>query len=167
MLRTYHQQSLAFELLKRNARIKIIHTETGLPIQFLRDAYQQFHGHSASCGGMKESTNGLTRNIKTYKEAILFAGCFWVAISKMECIDIKKVIIAFDTFKKLHPNSQLDFSGAWVIAQDLKNRKVEITTCHHCKSTVLLHARTNKFERCVVCNTSLKDKLSRVAEFEP
>ena len=166
MIGAFHQQSLAFELIKRNARIKIIHLETKLPIQFLRDAYREFYGYSASCGGMKESTKGLTRNIQTYKEATVFAGCFWIAIAKVQDIDIQRIILAYDTFKIIHPSSQLDFSGAWVIAQDLKDKKVEITTCQLCESSVLLHARTNKIERCVICNTSLKIKCSRLAEFE-
>ena len=36
MLKKYQQQTLAIELLKRHARVKIVHQVTGIPIKPLR-----------------------------------------------------------------------------------------------------------------------------------
>lgn len=155
MFKTFDQHSLALELLKRHARISIIHRETGVSKQQLRAAYRELHGRSSSAGALKYSTKGLTRNIKKYKEASLFAVCFEKVDAKSQEMDIRKVITAFDIYKKSYPSSQLDFSAAWVIARDLKSKQIEITRCAHCRSSMLLKAREDALERCGVCKTTV------------
>jgi flagellar transcriptional activator FlhC len=155
MLKTFHQYSLALELLRRHARISIIHRETGLPRPLLRKTYRELHGRSPRPGALKYSTHGLTRNIKKYKEVTLFAVCFRIAESKSSESDIRKIVIAFDAFKKSLPSSKLDFTAAWVIARDLNLRQIQIVKCPNCRASVLINARDDSKERCVVCNTSL------------
>ncbi len=155
MLKTLHQHSLALELLRRQARISIIHKETGVPKPLLRKTYRDLHGRSPSAGALKYSTKGLTRNIKKYKEASLFAVCFERVDAKSHEMDIRKVITAFDIYKKSYPSSQLDFSAAWVIARDLMSKQIEIARCAHCRSSMLLKAREDTLERCGVCKTTV------------
>jgi flagellar transcriptional activator FlhC len=154
MLKTFHQYSLALELLRRHARISIIHKETGVPKQLLRKAYRELHGRSPSPGALKYSTQGFTRNIKKFKEATLFAVCYQRAESNSSESHIRKVVIAFDIYKKSLPSSNLDFTAAWVIARDLKARQIEVTRCSNCKAAFLLNARERDSERCEVCKTS-------------
>ncbi len=106
-------------------------------------------------GALKYSTQGLTRNIKKYKEVTLFAVCFQAVESKSSESDVRKVVIAFDAFKKSLPSSKLDFTAAWVIARDLNSRQIQIVKCTNCGASVLINARDDSKERCVVCNTSL------------
>lgn len=155
MFKIFNQHSLAMELLKRHARISIIHKETDVPKQLLRKTYRDLHGRSASPGALKYSTQGLTRNLKNYKEVTLFAVCFQKVESKSQESDIRKVIIAFDIYKKSCPSSQLDFSAAWVIARDLLQGITQIIKCHHCGAPVLLNAREDASERCGICKTNV------------
>ena len=73
MLKKYQQQTLAIELLKRHARVKIVHQVTGIPIKPLRQTYRQLHGRSPSPGSIKFSTRGLTGSRRKYKDVTLFA----------------------------------------------------------------------------------------------
>ena len=155
MLKTAHQQLLALELLRRHARISIVHRETGMPKPLLRKTYRDLHGHSSPPGALKYSTQGLTRTIKKYKEAILFGACYEIVESKSQDNAIQKIISAFDVYKKSCPSSQLDFSAAWVIARDLKTKQIEVAKCVHCRSPVLLNARDELIERCAVCKITL------------
>jgi hypothetical protein len=155
MLKTFHQHSLALELLRRHARIAIIHKETGVPKPLLRKTYRELHGRSPRPGALKYSTQGLTRTIKNYKEVTLFAVCYEKVESKSQENDIQKIISAFDIYKKSCPTSQLDFSAAWVIARDLKAKQIEVARCAHCGASVLLNARDDLIERCGVCKTTL------------
>jgi flagellar transcriptional activator FlhC len=156
MLKTFHQYSLALELLRRHARISIIHRETGLPRPLLRKTYRELHGCSPHPGALKYSTQGLTRNIKKYKEVTLFAVCFQAVESNSSESDIRKIVIAFDSYKKSLPSSDLDFSSAWVIAKDLRARQIRLARCLKCKAAILLNARERDSERCEICKTSLR-----------
>ncbi|MFA5922570.1 MAG: FlhC family transcriptional regulator [Methylococcaceae bacterium] len=159
MFKTFNQHSLAMELLRRHARISIIHWETGVPKPLLRKTYRKLHGRSPSPGALKYSTQGLTRTIKKYKEVTLFAVCFEKVASKSRENDIQKVISAFDIYKKSCPFSHLDFSAAWVIARDLQRGITKITKCHHCGAAILTNARENMIERCEVCKSICKENL--------
>jgi flagellar transcriptional activator FlhC len=155
MLKTFNQQSLALELLGRHARISIIHRETGLPKPLLRKTYREIHGRSSRPGALKYSTQGLTRTVKKYKEVTLFAVCFEKAASNSRENDIRKVITAFDIYKRSYPLSQLDFSAAWVVARDLIAKQIRVDRCAHCGASVLLNAREDHTERCCVCKTKI------------
>ena len=111
MLKTFKQQSLALELLKRHARISIVHKETGIPKALLRNTYRDLHGRSSRPGALKYSTQGLTRTIKKYKEVTLFAVCFEKVASKSRENDIRKIIGAFDIYKKSYPCQSTRFLG--------------------------------------------------------
>ena len=155
MLKTFHQHSLVLELLRRHARISIVHRETGVPKPLLRKTYRELHGRSPRPGALKYSTQGLTRNIKKYKEVTLFAVCFEKVASKSQENDIRKIIGAFDIYKKSYPSSQLDFSAAWVITKDLLRGITKVIKCHHCGAAVLLNAREEVSDCCGVCKTTV------------
>ncbi|MDD2739910.1 MAG: FlhC family transcriptional regulator [Methylomonas lenta] len=153
MLDTYNQQSLAIELIKRKARITLMQEVTGLPKKWLRQTFREYHGFPARSGDNKQSIQALTRTNKQYKEATAFAICYKHAELVVDQGGIHSVINAFDVFKKMCPTSQLDFSGAYLIAKNQQDRKVEVKTCPNCESAVLIKARINFIETCVICRT--------------
>lgn len=155
MFKRFDQQSLVMELLKRHARISIVHRETGVSRQLLRKTYRELHGCSPSPGALKYSTQGLTRNLKHYKEVTLFAVCFQTVDAQSQADDIRKIIMAFDSYKQFCPASPLDFSAAWVIARDVKAMRIKVAKCPHCGAAVLLQAREAVSEHCGVCKASL------------
>lgn len=155
MFKSFHHQWLAIELLKRHAKISIVHKETGIAKQPLRNAYRNLHGKSANPGALKYSTRGLTRNFKNYKEVTLFVVCFKTVNARSQDTVIQKTIYAFDLYKRFCPFSKLDFSGCWVVAKDLVAKNIQLASCIHCNSAVLLHAREDGINRCGVCKTEV------------
>jgi len=155
MFKNFARQALALELLKRHARISIVHRETAIPKQVLREAYRELHGRSPSPGALKYSTQGLTRNLRNRKAVTLFAVCFQAVESQSRAGHIQKVIIAFDIYNMFCPDSPLDFSEAWVVARDLLAKLVAVAKCGHCGAAVLLNAREAVSERCCVCKATL------------
>lgn len=158
MFKNFARQALALELLKRHARISIVHRETAIPKQVLREAYRELHGRSPSPGALKYSTQGLARNLRKRKAVTLFAVCFQTveSHSRKDNIQIQKVLVAFDLFKKFYPDSPLDFSEAWVVARDLMAKQIEVVRCPYCGSAVLIHGRDGSKERCAVCNKAIE-----------
>lgn len=156
MLKAFQRQALALELLKRKARITIVHRVTGISRRLLTNTYHQLHGRTASGGAMKKSTVAITRNVTAFKEAIFFSVCYQTAESQTSEDEVQKVITAFDAFKSLAPNSKLDFSGAWVIADDYRHKKITLIRCIKCQAAVLLNARLDPVHRCMYCKAKLK-----------
>jgi hypothetical protein len=156
MFKNFAQQALALELLKRHARISIVHRETGIPKQVLREAYRELHGRSPSPGALKYSTQGLARNLRKRKAVTLFAVCFQTVEYQSRAGHIQKVIIAFDIYKMFCPDSPLDFSEAWVVARDLMAKQIEVVRCPYCGSAVLINGRDGSRERCAVCNKAIE-----------
>jgi len=111
MFKNSARQALALELLKRHARISIVHRETGIPKQVLREAYRELHGRSPSPGALKYSTQGLARNLRKRKAVTLFAVCFQTveSHSRKDNLQIQKVLVAFDLFKKFYPDAHWIF----------------------------------------------------------
>lgn len=147
MLKKYQQQTLAIELLKRHAKVKIVHQVTGIPIKPLRHTYRQLHGRSPSRGSIKFSTRGLTGSRRKYKDVTMFAVSYRVAANKYADNHIQTLITAFDAYKYSYPFGCLDFSAAWVVSQDIKDKKVQVSTCPHCRAWILLNAREDRSER--------------------
>jgi len=97
---------------------------------------------------------GLSSFASSSKDVTLFAVCYRVAASKSADDQIQAVITAFDAYKKSYPSGQLDFSAAWVVAQDIKEKIIQISTCTNCRAWILLNARDEQ-NRCEICKTSL------------
>ncbi|WP_347987677.1 FlhC family transcriptional regulator [Methylomonas sp. AM2-LC] len=147
---TFEKHALALELLRRHALIAIIHEVTGIPNKVLRATYKKMHGRSSKGGRPIESTKGLTRTLKEYQEATLFAVYFNTVNAKIHEDQARKVIVAFDTYKALLPGSRLDFSGMWVIAKEMRAEIISLLECR-CGSAVLINAKEDLDDRCLVC----------------
>lgn len=155
MLKKHQQQTLAIQLLNLHAKVKIVHQATGISIKLLRKTYRELHGQSPSRGSIKFSTRGLTSNHLKYKDVTLFAICFRVATTQSTEAKIHTLITAFNAYKRIYPSGQLKFSDAWVVAQDINDKNIQLSKCPQCKSWVLLKARENLSERCSICKIPL------------
>jgi hypothetical protein len=157
MIKTLKQYQLAITLIQRQARIAVIVRETTIPRELIKATYKEILGRSGSSGPIKESIRGLTHNVKRYKEATLFAKIFRAIEAENSHGEIDNVIQAFDFFKISLPSGSLDFTTAWLVARDLRNKKLLMTECGHCYSAVLIILGSEKsLERCCVCKTALK-----------
>lgn len=157
MIKTFKQYQLAINLIQRQARIAVIVRETTIPRELIKATYREILGRSGSPGPIKESIRGLTHKVKRYKEATLFAKIFRSIETENIHGGIENVIQAFDFFKISLPSGSLDFTTAWLVARDLRNKKLLMTECRQCHSAVLIILGSEKsLERCCVCKTSLK-----------
>ncbi|WP_292574061.1 FlhC family transcriptional regulator [Methylomonas sp.] len=151
---------MAITLIQRQARIAVIVRETTIPRELIKATYKDILGRSGSSGPIKESIRGLTHNMKQYKEATLFAKIFRAIEAENIHGDIHNVIQAFDFFKISLPSGSLDFTTAWLVARDLRNKKLQLRECGHCYAAVLIILGCEKpLERCCVCKTALKTDL--------
>ncbi len=155
MFETFQEYSLALELLRRRARISIIHRETGISKEVLRTAYKKLYGCSPSSGALKYSTRGLTRTNRSYKETTLFAFCYHKVDKLSQASSIQKIIQAFDIYSQTDSSRQLNFSAAWVIAKDIASKSVELSLCKNCGSPVLLNARESNIDKCGICKAKV------------
>lgn len=158
MLEKLNQYSLVVELISREARISIILKETSVSKKLVKNTYRQLLGVSPSSGRMMESCRGLTRNTRQFKEATLFAAIFRSVESRNKAGNIQDIIEAFDFYKISSPSDLLDFTTAWVVAREVRSNKVKVASCPKCESSVMLISICEKSkDRCLVCNTVLKN----------
>lgn len=157
MIKRLKQYELAVGLIQRQARIAVIIRETAISKDVIKATYKELLGRPGSPGPIKESIRGLTHNVRCYKEATLFGKLFRSIETENVQGGIDNVIQAFDFFKISLPNSSLDFTTAWLVARDLRNKQLRLISCHQCSSPVLIIVGSEKsLERCCVCKTSLK-----------
>ncbi|QPK64124.1 hypothetical protein IVG45_03890 [Methylomonas sp. LL1] len=157
MIKRLKQYELTVQLIQRQARIAVIIRETAVPKDLIKAAYKELLGRPGNPGPIKESIRGLTHNVKRYKEATLFAKLFRSIETENIQGGIDNVIQAFDFFKMSLPDSSLDFTTAWLVARDLRNKQLRLITCHQCCSPVLIIVGSEKsLERCCVCRTAVK-----------
>ena len=160
MIKTLKQYQLAITLIQRQARIAVIVRETTIPRELIKATYKEILGRSGSSGPIKESIRGLTHNMKRYKEATLFAKIFRGIETEDIHGDINNVIQAFEFFKMSLLTGSLDFTTAWLVGRDLRNKKLLMMECGHCYSAVLIILGSEKsLERCCVSKTALKNSL--------
>lgn len=161
MIKRLKQYELAVELIQRQARIAVILRETAIPKDLIKATYKELLGRPGNPGPIKESIRGLTHNRRRYKEATLFAKIFRSIETENIQGGIDNVIQAFDFFKISLPSGDLDFTTAWLVARDLRNKQLQIFSCHQCSSPVLIIVGGEKsLERCCVCKTALKNSIS-------
>ena len=114
---------LAVELLRRQARVSIVHHETGVPRGKLRALYRELHGRGASCGQLPAIGGATIQTRAQQAHAGLFAALYgrYAGPSLHRQLAIRAVIAAYDLYRLMAlPEALLDFNGAWVIARDLR-----------------------------------------------
>jgi hypothetical protein len=153
-LSDHERLALAIALLRRGARVSIVHHETGVPREKLRRLHREIHGRSAPSGQIP-MVGGAT--IQTRAQQV-YAGLFaalYVRYSELDTtrqIDIQAVIAAHDLYLSLVPQApRLDVSAAWAIARDLRVGSAELRTCGVCEVRYLVSSASRLAPTCPFC----------------
>jgi len=154
ILADIEQLELAVELLRRNARISIVHQQTGVSRSRLRALYRELHGRSAPSGQIPAIGGATIQTRARQVHAGLFAALYerYGGAATTRRIDIRAVIAAHDLYRAMAPGqAQVDFNAAWVIARDLRVGTSELRTCSTCEAPYLLASASRLAPTCPLC----------------
>jgi hypothetical protein len=148
------QLNLAVALLRRKARVSIVHHETGVSRPKLRLLYRALHGHGAPSGQLSAIGGATIQTRLQQVHAGLFAALYecYGGAEVTRQLDIRAVIAAHDLYKSLVPReAQIDFNGAWVIARDLRVGMSELRSCGDCAVRYLVSSESRLAPSCPFC----------------
>ncbi len=145
---------LAVELLRRKARVSIVHHETGVSRAKLRTLHRELHGRSAPSGQIP-MIGGATIQTRTQQvHAGLFAALYerYGGPSTTRQLDIRAVMAAHDLYRTMAPGEpKVDFNTAWVIARDLRVGTAELRYCVVCELRYLFASASRLAPTCPFC----------------
>ena len=146
---------LASEMIKRMARISVVHDETDIPRSILRKAYVDIHGVSPSKGSIKHSSKGVFEGTRVLKKECTAFAAIYDMLRKVpgDSGHAHLLIRAYDMFTSLRPNPILDFTDAWVIARDLDGEDASMANCPTCSSVVLNWP--GEITNCLICRAEI------------
>jgi hypothetical protein len=161
---------LALALLRRRARISIVHRETGLPRKRLRALYLELNGETPSCGPLPALGGARIANRALQIQAGLFAGIYARYVSGETGGALAALISAYDLYRALAPPERpLDINDAWVIAGDLRIGTSRLCTCARCGLHYLVASDSRLRPTCpfCVCHGRLARRLKRATRGRP
>jgi hypothetical protein len=145
---------LAVSLLRRKARVSIVHHETGVSRAKLRTLHRELHGRSAPSGQIP-MIGGATIQTRTQQvHAGLFSALYarYGGPSTTRQLDIRAVMAAHDLYRTMVPREPtVDFNTAWVIARDLRVGTSELRTCRACEAPYLFASASRLAPTCPFC----------------
>ena len=139
----HKQRALAYELISRKLRTRIIHLHTRIPLADIRDWHREVHGRSPS-SGLLPSMSTLLPNRNSQIYVSVFAAIYQRigGARVLNEIDIHALVEAWDMFDKLtaHLDKKrpADITDAWVIARDLRARSSVMLRCQKCATPFLV-----------------------------
>jgi len=154
ILGNLQRHELAVELLKRKARVSIVHHETGVSRQKLRALHRELHGSRATAGQIPAIGGATIETRYQQVHAGVFAALYeiYAGPGLSQQLDIRAVIAAYDFYAVLLPQDpQLDFNAAWVIARDLRVGTSELRSCSACELRYLVSAASRLAPTCPFC----------------
>jgi hypothetical protein len=149
------QLNLAVELLRRKARVSIVHHETAVSRPKLRILHRELHGQGASPGQIPAIGGATIQTRLQQIHAGLFAALYehYAGPEMSRQLDIRAVIAAHDLYESLVPQEpQVDFNGAWVIARDLRVGMSELRSCSVCELRYLVSSESRLAPTCPFCS---------------
>jgi hypothetical protein len=150
------QLDLAVALLRRRARVSIVHHETGVSRPRLRALYRELHGHGAPAGQLPAIGGATIQTRLQQVHAGLFAALYerYGGPEVTRQLDIRAVIAAHDLYQALVvPQApHVDFNGAWIIARDLRVGMSELRSCGHCEVRYLVSSESRLAPTCPFCS---------------
>ena len=145
---------LAVELLRRKARVSIVHQETGVSRPKLRVLHRELHGHGPPSGQIP-AIGGATIDTRYQQvHAGVFAALYeiYAGLDLSRQLDIRAVITAQDFYGVLlAQDPRLDFNAAWVIARDLRVGTSELRSCGACELRYLVSSASRLAPSCPFC----------------
>ena len=148
--------TLAARLLARDARISIVHHETGLTRNYLRALYRDLHGRSASSGQLPAIGCAVIANRRQQLLASLFATLYaaHAGADFNRQMRIDALVCAYDAFREIAGESasgELDFNLCWVIARDLRIGASRLVYCPACGVRYLVMDNSRTPASCPLC----------------
>ena len=155
MVDKLNQYWLAHELIKRKARISVVHAATDLSKAILRKIYWDINGTHPPQGAIKYSSKGVfDGNATLKKECTVFATVYDCLRSKSdEPCQTRMIINAYDIFTSIRGQAMLDMTGAWVIANDLRLGNARLSRCHACSAAAVVWPVSSV--NCLICRTEI------------
>ena len=147
--------ALAVALLRRRARVSIVHHETGVSRAKLRALYREIHGHGAPSGQIPMIGGATIQTRAQQVHAGLFAALYerYGGPATTRQLDIRAVIAAYDLYRAMAPTeAPLDLNAAWVIARDLRVGTAELRTCSACTVRYLVASASRLAPTCPFCS---------------
>jgi hypothetical protein len=162
---------LALALLRRRARIAIVHRETGLSRKRLRALYVELHGQTASCGPLPALGGAKIANRALQIQAGLFASLYAHYLRRGGADGALAILIrAYDLYRTLAPAERLlEINDAWVIAGDLRIGTARLCTCTRCTLQYLVASDSRVPPTCpfCACHARLARRASRTLQRGP
>ena len=154
ILADIEQLNLAVELLRRKARVSIVHHQTGVSRPKLRTLHRELHGHGAPSGQIPMIGGATIQTRAQQVHAGFFAALYerYAGPAMSRQLDIRAVIAAQDLYGSMVPQEpQLDFNAAWVIARDLRVGTSELRSCGACELRYLVSSASRLAPSCPFC----------------
>jgi len=145
---------LAVSLLRRKARVSIVHHETGVSRAKLRILHRELHGRSAPSGQIPMIGGATIQTRAQQVHAGLFAALYarYGGPSTTRQLDIRAVIAAHDLYLSMVPREpHVDFNTAWVIARDLRVGTSVLRVCGTCEAPYLVASASRLAPTCPLC----------------
>jgi hypothetical protein len=154
VLAELERQILAVALIRRRARVSIVHQATLVPRHRLRHLHQELHGCPASCGQLPALGGAAIKTRTRQVHASLFAVLHRVHAGPGtdRPVDLNALIGAYDLYREIAAESaQLTFNDAWVIVRDLRIGTAELRHCRSCEVPYLIASASRLAPTCPFC----------------
>ena len=150
--------TLAEDLIRLGARTVVTQSATQLPRATVNALYRDIHGRSPPSGPPLQWAISLVRFPWKHLQAALYATIYrnCGAADASPSGEAARVIEAFQLYRRLQPAGvigtyRLDINAAWVIARDLRVRRVELQSCPHCSTPYLTASDRLQPSACPFC----------------
>ena len=136
--------ALAVELIRHHTRTPLVLLATGLSVTILRALHRDLHGRRPTSGKAPQGTVALLSHHGRHRHVALFAALDrrLTTGNDNSHLDVRQVLRVYKMYRRLTPADcyGIDFNVAWVIARDLRARRVTLQRCPQCESLFLLAA---------------------------
>lgn len=160
MLETHARMRLAIELIARRARISIVHHETGLSRQTLREVYREYHGFSAPSGQLPALGGAMISTRRLQLQATLFAVAYQRCgghrrIRNLPGRRTRSIYAAIEAHDQcqmlLGAGRSLDMTRCWVVSCDLQVEAARLISCLNCEVPFLIADQLRFDDGCPIC----------------
>ena len=157
-LRRHDHRILAIRLIERGLRTTPVRELTCLPDAEIRTLYRTIHGKSPPSGDVSSSAS-LFQTRRSQAQVSVFASIYRRVggIGVFKSVNAEALIKSYDLFRELtvptlrDAKGQLDFTGAWVIARDLRTAAAMLKECRDCRVHYLLAENSDLPPTCPFC----------------
>lgn len=157
-LRRHEHRILAIRLIERGLRTTPVRELTCLPDAEIRTLYRTIHGKSPPSGDVPSSAS-LFHTRRLQAQVSVFASIYRRVggTGVLKNVNADALIKSYDLFLDLtvpklrDTRGQLDFTGAWVIARDLRTPAAMLKECRDCRVHYLLAENSDLPPTCPFC----------------